>query len=228
MNSSILTFISVGLTGAFWRAAFVATLAITLYVLARYRVALASYSTGTRYLLICLRGFSMLLLASAMVGVTFDYQARAPVRVLIYRGHGTQDKKEAEATASVLAILKKSGLEFIEDTARIDAVDSNQLNQQRAAALVVTNGAMRASDARRKIEDASAGTGGGPVFVVTDIESNDQPRIAVENITAMSRAVRGVPLHLNCLLHARGMRGHSTLITISDDAQVRTSAEARW
>ena len=234
MNIHAFLIVSFGISGAFWRAAFVAALALIAFVLVRYWKSLSAHSKRTRYLLVCLRGLSLVLLMSAFVGVRIEYESRAPIRVLIQRefskhsDDGAKERVETEVTRRVIASLKNSDVDVIEQPEIVDVSSLTQKELSTAAAILITDGAMRDTDARRDIEKASESSGGSPVFVVTDIQAKDTPRVALNSITVTNRPVRGVPLQVRCLVHARGMRGRATLVTISDDAQVRVSAQARW
>lgn len=176
----------------------------------------------------------MLLLSLAIVGATFAYETHSPIRVLIHRAYTKykdNDAKEGEETKAisrVIASLRRKNIEVIDVPESNELSRSSQVDDYPAAAIFVTDGSMRAADVSDEIESASVATGGGPVFVVTDIQKNGNPRVALNDITVMNRPVRGVPIQVNCFVHAQGMRGRKTLVTISDDAQVRVSAEAHW
>lgn len=234
MNTGFIFIVSFGIQGAVWRAAFVAALALITFALARYWKHLAEYSKRTRYLLVGLRAVSLLLVALAFVGARFEYKTQMPLRILIHRLEPQPAKEaakrgdEAAVIKRIATLLKDSHIELVEKVDINNAEGSNQNSGNPAAAIFVTDGALRASDARDQIEHASMASGGGPVFVVTDFQESERARVALESVAVTNRPVRGVPLLVRCLVHARGMRGHATLITISDDAQVRASGQAHW
>ncbi len=235
MSAMIISIVNFGIGGsAFWRAVFVASLAVIAFALVRYWQNLSHHLPRTRYLLVALRAASLLLLACALAGVYIEYEAVMQPRVLVY-GTSSQafakvDERESavdEAAGRVLDALRLKNFTGVLNQTE----ESESATTQPApflAGVVVTDGAMRAADARLWIERASAATGGAPLFVVTDLQAAAGPGVALDSITVMSRPVRGVPLTVRCLVHARGMSGRASLVTISDDAQVRSSAEARW
>jgi hypothetical protein len=234
VNNYFYSFISLGIPGAFWRAAFVASLAVIAFVLARYWKSLAGYPTRRRYLLTSLRGASLLLVACSLVGLTVEYESNPAVRVLIHRqvstksSDGAKEPGETEAVTRILTSLKRGNIEIVDQSEIIETSNSPQNVHGPSAAIFVTDGAMRSADATREVERASVAAGGGPVFVVTDFQSSENPEVALNGITVLNRPARGVPFTVRCLLHARGMRGRATLITISDDAQVRASGSVNW
>ncbi len=230
-----LSFImSVGIDGAFWRAVFVAALALTAFALTRYWQSLSKHSQQTRLLLVALRGVALVLLACALVGLRFEYDSTHNSRVLVRqaRAHQALDEasrnpSEAVAIKQALAALTAKNFEAVEQTEPTLAAKSAQ-HASYLATLLVTGGDLPAETARREIERASAEASGAPVFVLTDLREDDSPRVALESVAVMGKPVRGVPFAVRCQVHARGMKGRATLITISDDAQVRASTEARW
>jgi hypothetical protein len=234
MSKSFLFIVSFGIGGgAVWRAVFVAALALIAFALIRYWQSLAGHSRGTRLSLVSLRAASLLLLACALAGVRVEYEAVTQPRVLIYRAGAEGAKVDARESAAgevagqLQAALRAKNVEVVERQAE-DFESEMDETAPYLASIVLTDGAMRATDARREIERASAATGGTPVYVLTDFQTTESPRVALESITVMSRPVRGVPLSVRCLVHARGMQGRASLVTIQDDAQVRSSVEARW
>lgn len=220
---------SVGIPGAFWRAIFVAALALIGFALSRYWKSLHRYSKQSRYLLVSLRGVSLVLVAFVLVGMQVGYERQMPLRILVQRAFAQSVDDSARGQAAtrevqkVIEFLKDSDFEVAERDETVIATDTYP-----AAAIIVTDGAMRAREASAEVERGHVASGGGPVFVVSDFDSSNGPRVAIESITVMNRAVRGVPLIVRCVAHARGMHGRASLVTVSDDAQVRGSAEARW
>ncbi|MBV9209060.1 MAG: hypothetical protein JOZ52_00445, partial [Acidobacteria bacterium] len=206
--------------GALWRALLVALLALIAYALARYWRSLARQTRNTRLLLVSLRAVALLLLAFAIAGLRLEYDAEMPARVLLYRDAG-----ESETSARLSALLKNRNIETVEQASL--AVDAEQ-RASYLASVFLTNGAMRASDARREVWRASAAAEGSAVYVLTDSGTEGGARVALESISVMNRTARGVPFSVRCLLHARGMRGRKSLVTLSDEAAVRVSAEAAW
>ena len=226
--------VSLGIEGAVWRAAFVAALAIVAFALTRYWQSLSEYARKIRYPLVGLRAVTLLLVALAFVGATIQFKTQMPLQILNYRMEARQAKDDSSLadeetmTKRVSSLLNVNGIELVEKN-DIDWGDgSSQDSVNTAAAIFVTDGALLASAARDEIEHASIASGGGPVFVITGAQDANARRVAVESVAVTSRPVRGVPLSVRCLVHARGMRGHSTLVAISDDAEVRSSGQVRW
>ncbi len=227
--------VSLNTDGAVWRALLVASLALIAFALARYWQSLSRHTRNTRLLLVALRGVSLLLLACALAGVRVEYDAQMPARVLIYRKRARTDASERvldEVSKRVSAALKDKNIEAVEQRdANVSDASISANSEQHAsylASIFLTGGAMRASDARHEVERASAAAGGSKVYVVTELDANDAPRVALESIAVMNRTARGVPFSVQCVVHARGMRGRTSLVTVADDAQVRASSEARW
>jgi hypothetical protein len=222
MSGAFILFVKLSTDGAVWRAVFVALLALIAFALARYWRSLSGHMLRTRLLLVSLRAVSLLLIASALAGVRVEYDSQNPARVLIYRADATVNN---EAVRSLSASLKAGKIEAVEQNE--PDVDAQQ-HDSYLAAIFLTDGALRGRDARRAVERANVAAGGSPVYVVADAQTETFPRVALESISVINRATRGVPFAVRCQLHARGMRGRATLLTISDEAQVRASAEARW
>lgn len=235
MNATLLFTVSLGIGGgAVWRALFVAALALTAFALMRYWQSLAGQSRRTRAILVGLRAVALVLLASALAGGRVEYDSVTEPQVMIYSAKDDESEKvdeseraAHEASARLTAALRARNFAVVEGQSSAFAVGTDE-TQPMLASVVLTDGAMTAREARLLIERASRLTGGAPVYVMTDFAATTGTQVSLESITVMSRPVRGVPLSVRCLVHARGMRGRASLVTIQDDAQVRSSAEARW
>ena len=227
--TSRIFIVSLGIPGAFWRAVFVAALALIAFALFRYSKSLPKLSKTNRQVLIALRGIALVLLACVFSGLQISYDRHLPLRIFIHRASsGSEDQgakggAEADATKGVIASLKSRNVEVVEPGDIIDADSGFPVGS-----IFVTYGALRAEDASAEIQRAQIESGGGPVFVVSDITTVSGPRVSIEGITATERPIPGVPLILRCMVHAVNMGGRETLVTVSDDAQVRTSARVRW
>ncbi|MBV9959528.1 MAG: hypothetical protein JO360_13975 [Acidobacteria bacterium] len=215
MSGAYLFFIKLSTDGAIWRAVFVALVALIAFALTRYWRSLSGHTLRTRLALVTLRAVSLLLVASALAGVRVEYDSQNSTRVLIYRGDARDNR---EAVRQLTASLKAKNLEAVETEGQGSYL----------AAILLTDGALRAADARDAVEGAHAAAGGSTVYVLAASQTDATPSVALESVSVVNRVTRGVPFVVRCQLHARGMRGRATLLKLSDEAQVRASAEARW
>ncbi|HEX8138893.1 MAG TPA: hypothetical protein VF544_15095 [Pyrinomonadaceae bacterium] len=226
--------------GNAWRAVAVACLALSGFLLVRYWQSLEEYSQGARLMLVSLRAVVFLLLTGALAGVHLDYEGVVKGRVLVYDAQeaaplppaeaGGAQPSEAAASAEierVTAALRSRGFEPVTETPASRAFMVEH-DESFAAAVIWTDAAMSATEARREVERASARVGGAPVYVLTSAQENIGPSVALEDVQVAGRPVRGVPLMLRCMVHGRRMSGHESLVTISDSAKVQASARVRW
>jgi hypothetical protein len=226
---------SLSVEGNVGRALLVACLAFIAYALVRYWQSLEGQSRERRFYLVGLRGAALLLLACAVAGLSVEYQKRAGSRVLVSLARGVhlnrgEDRRVAEDEAALwktITTLRENGIEAEEDTVANDALRSGQ-DAAFNAAVLLTDGALSATEALEEVERMKVRVGGAPVFVVTDLRQAVVPGVVLESVSLPVRPARGVPLLLRCTVRARGMRGRETLVTISDDAKVQASAMARW
>lgn len=218
------------------RAIFVAALALAAFALFRYWQSLNGIGRHLRWLLIALRGLAFLLLASALAGVRFEYEAATGARVLLSRkpAFDTRTKAPAEAlrggeqsAQGIISLLKNRAFTVVEKGETGDAL-TNEAGETYAAGVLLTDGAMKANEAALEVNRLSAATGGAPVFVVINQPAAGVPGVALESLTITSRPVRGVPLTVRCAVHGRGMRGRESLVTIADEAKVQASASVKW
>ncbi|HEV2914923.1 MAG TPA: hypothetical protein VGX92_16725 [Pyrinomonadaceae bacterium] len=222
-----------------WRAVAVAWLALAAFVLNRYRQSLGRQPRRVRLALVSLRAASFLLLLGALVGVRLDYLSANPGRVLVryapakgLSAEGSADDSRAleSAVERAIAALNALGFEAVTETDAGVPPTAQQHGHDEgfAAAIVLTEGALGAVEARREVERAGAAAGGAPVYVVTDLRPAGGPNVALESVALLGRPARGVPLTLRCMVHGRGMRGHESLVTITDAARVQSSARVYW
>lgn len=216
-------------------ALFVAALAVSLWTLARYRQSLRQQTRGVRRSLLALRTVTFLLMSCLLAGARIEYQASAPLRVLL--GVTPVEKTRAgqivdvngnlkkDAVSNVIATFKGAGLDVVKDegTAEIDDGGGSF-----AAAMLLTDGAMSAESARLAFERLSRPSGGVPVDVLLNMEQGDAPRVSIESVSVSGRALRGVPVAVRSVVHGKGMQGRESLVTVSDDAKVQTSARVLW
>ncbi|HKC62888.1 MAG TPA: hypothetical protein VKB86_04590, partial [Pyrinomonadaceae bacterium] len=133
---------------------------------------------------------------------------------------------EDKVGAQTIAALKGKGLEV--EVLKDESDEAARGNEGFVASTLLTDGAMRAEDARRKIENIRARSGGAPVYVIADLNQEETASLALENVTVLGRAKLGVPVMVRCDVHARKLKGHESLVTISDDAKVQNSARIAW
>lgn len=216
------------------RALFVAALAVSVWMLARYRRSLRQHAPSVRRSLLVLRGTTFLLISLLLAGARVEYRTVAPLRVLL--GAAREEKAlgasvaqgdvESDAMLRVAATLKGSGLEVVRDDEK--AAEMDEGGGAFAAALLLTDGAMGAERARVEVERLMAASGGAPVNVLLNMEQSAGPRVSMESVAVAGRALRGVPVALRAVVHGRGMRGRESLVTVSDDAKVQASARVAW
>ena len=217
-----LLIIRFGVDGNIGRAVLVAALIVSGYVLVRYWHGLNEYAGKARNWLMGLRAASLLLMACVLAGLHLEYESATSPRVLL----------QATASEDLLArkmveVLEENNFEVVRAGAEIGSEIQNG-DGAYAAAIFLTDGAGSAKDAREAVERASANAGGAPVYVLTSPQAGEEPSIALESVRVMGRATRGVALTVRCAVHARGMQGRESLVTVSDDAKVQAAARIQW
>lgn len=191
----------------------------------------------------------MSLLACAVAGLSVNYESKMKPRVLVHVSGDADEsggmpngealsvkKRDAEKVLQqVRAALSEKNIEGVESGKESEMAESDasaQLldagAQPLIAAVLLTKGAMTASAARVEVERASASSGGAPVYVVVDEGADDAPSVALESFDLSNGPARGVPLSVRCTVHGRGMRGHESLVTVSNAAQVEDSTRIVW
>jgi hypothetical protein len=223
--------VSVSPTG---RALLAGALLISAYVLVRYWRSLNGRSRRVSCTLVGLRATTFLLIAFALSGVEIEYESKTAARVLLSYAHAGSTEVEnvkasgpdEKAAAQIAAMLKARGFEVASD----EDSGSNSLSDDESfvAATLLTDGAMSSAEAGREVWRLSKRVGVAPVYVVADSSHNEGASVALENVTVLGRAMRGVPVSVRCDVHGRGMKGRESLVTISDDAKVQASARLVW
>lgn len=218
------------------RAVFVAALALLAYALFRYWQSLDKGARQVRWLLIVLRGAALLLLLCALAGVRVEYEAVADARVLVHTTRvvgqhaatSTAALQSADQSAhGIISALEKQSFAIVEEGA-VESESSPVGDSAYIAGVLLTDGAMRADEAEREVNQLSAATGSAPVFVVVNQQQAVGPMVALESVAMMGQPVRGVPLGVRFVVHGRGMRGRESLVTIADQAKVQASARVAW
>ena len=219
------------------RALLLGALLLSAYALQRYWHSLKESSNRVRVSLVGLRAITLVLMACALAGVQVEYEGAIRARLLLGSARagnaggestslGAGEGEEVSAS-QVFETLKRKGIEVA--TKGIDGSAGGAASGEGfMAAALLTDGAMSAADARREVERLGASASGVPVYVVMDVLQNEGASVALESVSVMGRAVRGVPVAVRCRVHARGMRGRESLVTISDDAKVQASARILW
>jgi hypothetical protein len=229
------------LLSSFGRALLVAALLISAYALVRYWRNLDGRANKVRASLVGLRAITLVLMSCALAGVQVEYQTTMRARVLLRSTRVTTNSDTQilnassgdQATQQIAAALKRKGFEVVgqNDESNVEAVgnlDAMDDSRGFVAGVMMTDGAMKALDARREVAKMSTRAGGVPVYVVVDLGESEGASATLESVTVLGRATRGVPIAVRCTVHARGMRGRESLITIADEAKVQASARIAW
>lgn len=219
---SNLLIVRFGVDGNIGRAMLVAALIVSGYVLVRYWRSLSEHAGTTRNSLTSLRAASLLLMACALAGLHLEYESASRARVLLQTRGG-----EDVLARKMVDALEANNFEVVRADAETGAEISNQ-DSSFVAAVLLTDGAVSAKDARGAVERTSGDAVGAPVYVLTKTQGSEAPSIALESVSVAGRANRGVALTVRCSVHARGMQGRESLVTVSDDAKVQTAARVRW
>jgi hypothetical protein len=223
--------VSVSPTG---RALLAGALLVSAYVLVRYWRSLDGRSRRVRFTLVGLRALSLLMMSFALSGLEVEYESAANARVLLSSSRAASTETESvkasgldeRSAAQIAATLKAKGFEVASEKDSVG--DSVRDDEQFVAAALLTDGAVSSAEARREVERMSARARGAPVYVVADSHQNESASVALESLSVLGRAMRGVPVSVRCDVHARGMKGRESLVTISDDAKVQASARIVW
>ncbi|MGA9997466.1 MAG: hypothetical protein WBP93_18750 [Pyrinomonadaceae bacterium] len=214
------------------RAIFVAALAVSVWTLVRYRQSLHQETRAVRRSLLVLRGATLLLMSCLMAGARVEYQTVAPARVLLGVAHqeradaDSQENVKDDAVPRVIATLNGGGLDVVKEDENAAEIDES--SRSFAAAILLTDGAMSAERARVAVEQLRKASGGAAVNVLLNMKRSSAPRVSVESVAVSGKALRGVPVAVRGVVHGRGMRGRESLLTVSDDAKVQSSARVLW
>jgi hypothetical protein len=229
---------SLNVDGGAGRALLVAALLISAYALLSYWRSLGGRSSEVRLALVSLRGLALVLMSCALAGVRVEYEGTARARVLLRTVSGGEagadggDKPGAGsltgAREQTIAALRARGFEVVLADDEGGAQTARERGGSFAAGVLLTTGAMDSTRAGNEVEGTNAAAGGAPVFVVTNYPAGLGPGVAMESVTVLGRAVRGVPVAVRAVVHARGMRGRESLLTISDDAKAQGAARVVW
>ena len=216
------------------RALLAGALLISAYALAHYWRSLNGRSSKVRFTLVGLRAVSLLLVSLALSGLEAKYEEVARARVFF--GTSLAASKEGESgkavspdegsVAQIVAPLKARGIDVVSEKDAGDKLSKDE--ESFIAATLLTDGAMSSAEARREVESLSERVGGVPIYVVADSRANESASVALESVTILGRALRGVPVSVRCDVHARGMKGHESLVTVSDEAKAQASARIAW
>lgn len=212
------------------RALLIGALLLSAYVLLRYWRSLDGRSRNIRFSLVSVRAIAFLLISGALAGAAFEYETTVRARILLRstssKSGAAEDVNDSTSASDksrdqLTARLTQGGFEVVEHEG--EDVDDGFL-----AAALLTDGAMSSADAQREVERMNARVGGAPVYVISEIAQTAGATIVLESVTMLGPAIRGVPASVRCNVHARGMLGRESLITISDDAKAQASARIGW
>jgi hypothetical protein len=221
--------ISLNFDGGAGRALLVAALLVSAYALTHYWRSLRGRSLKVRYTLILLRAVTFILMSFLLAGVRIEYESAARARVLLREasdGRASATGLE-ELREHVKAALLEKGFEVVEADDESHARTTTD-DGSFVAGVLLTDAALSAAKARLEVERTSVAADGTPAYVMTNDGMGQAPGVALESVMVLGRAVRGVPVAVRVVIHARGMRGRESLVTIADDAKVQASARVAW
>ncbi len=216
------------------RALFAGALLISAYALVLYWRSLSARPRQVRFTLVGLRAATLLLMSLALSGLTIEYEGAARARVLLVSSLAASREAEGSkalgldeaVTAQIARTLQAGGFEVASEKDSRSELSND--DERFSASVLVTDGAMSSLEARRAVLRLSERVGTAPVYVFADSRASAGASVALESVSVLGRAVRGVPVSVRCDVHARGMNGRESLITVSDDAKVQASARIAW
>jgi hypothetical protein len=201
----------------------VISLAVTATVGIWYWRRLAAVPVKPRIAAVSLRTVTLLFLTLLVADFAIEYQTVNPLRVLVTSIANLSKERSAvedPARIETIACLKHK------DIVAIPKDPAGDERAKPAAAILVTDGGVDSTTAQTSIDELNARS--GPVYVVTDLATNAAPSVSVRDAQLVGPAFRGVPQIVTAVVHARGMAGRETLVTVADSAQVRSSAKIAW
>lgn len=183
-----------------------------------------------RLLVIGLRTCTMLLVLLLAADFSVTYQKANPLHMLVATapaGDLSAERKAqlTSARARTSATLTRNNVLTFERTAA-GGVETDQ--PQPAGALLITDGGLDPEAARTELAELQSASGGGPVFVLTDLDESAAPRVTVLQAVINGALYRDVPATVSARVHAVGMAGRESTVTVIDRAGVRSTAKVRW
>ncbi|MEO8433433.1 MAG: hypothetical protein ABI596_00940 [Pyrinomonadaceae bacterium] len=206
-------------------AILVIALVLSALILFFYWQAPGRQTRKVRLLLIGLRAISLLLVALTLAGSRVQYEKAAPLRVgvrpLTASASSESNNTYQREAAALTRLLRRKNIEATPSESR--SIAGAALD----AEILLTDGTVDAGSAQNELRAVNAASGGAPVFIVEQTVPG-RPRVALESVKINGLPRRGVPLQIQCRVHANQMQGRESLLTISDAAKVQASTSVRW
>lgn len=133
---------------------------------------------------------------------------------------------ESDAVRKTIANLNRAGIETLQLLDDRELRPTDQPLPDRA--ILVSAGGVDPAAAESVVASLRRATGGGTVDLLFDLSDNVAPRVMLANATLIGPAFRGVPVKIACEVQARGMAGRESVVTVSDIAQIRSTAKINW
>jgi hypothetical protein len=183
-----------------------------------------------RVTVIVLRTVVMLLLVLLVADLAISYQKANPVRVMV--AVTSPPGITAERTAELMSARERVATTFARNNILVfenGAPESDDAVQRRpAAALLVTDGGLEPGVAQTAMTELQRGVGESPVFVVSDLDETAAPRVTINFASLTGPVYRDTPFNVTARVHAVGMAGRETIVTIADSAGVRSTEKVVW
>jgi hypothetical protein len=211
-------------------ALFVAALFLIAFVIIRYRKAVNSLRPRLRWWLIALRVSALLLIAACLGGLSITTEKNVRGKVLVVGPSGQMaNERESTTLRQVIANLEANGL-----AAEVRSIDSaaetgiSHDGVKYLASVLISDGAMSAADAKKRVQKVHLAGEGAPVYVALARPQRIEPSVSLSSVLVSGRAIRGVPLAVSCVVHGVNAKGSETLLTVSDESMVQSSTMIRW
>ncbi|MEO6390344.1 MAG: hypothetical protein ABIP75_00750 [Pyrinomonadaceae bacterium] len=184
-----------------------------------------------RLWLVTLRVLVLLLVFLVICDLGIRYQTALPGRVLLAMVPAnevptTSDVTEEDAVRKTMASLNRAGIKTIRTDGNRGPLSLDQPLPARA--ILLSDGRVDPMQAEQIVSLLHRSTGGGPVDLLTNLHDDAGPRVTLVNATISGPAFRGVPVKVWCQVHAVGMAGRETVVTVADIAQVSSTARINW
>lgn len=183
-----------------------------------------------RLLVIGLRTCTMLLMLLLASDFAVTYQKANPLQMLVATAPAADLSAERKtqlmsARTRTSATLARNNVVMLERTA---AGGIGTDKPQPAGALLITDGGLDPEAARTELAELQIASGGGPVFVLTDLDETAAPRLTVLQATINGVLYSDVPSTVSARVHAVGMVGRESTVIVIDRAGVRSTAKVSW
>lgn len=202
--------------------------AIALVVWMWFR--LSGMTLKLRLVVIALRTIAMVVILLLIADFAINYQKATPIGVVVAvepAGELPQDR-----AATLKAARERLNATFTWNNISSFEVDGSNLaedtSREPSAALLLTDGGLIPNVAKTSVVNLQRVTGGGPVFVLTDLNESASARVAITEARISDRVYRGIPATVTANVRARGMSGRTSTITVTDTAGVQTNTTINW